>query len=150
MQRMHLYIQENHQSNSPPLPTLQIKHRRHPTPLILSPHFPLLAPCLPRQSGIKHFIKCYTSPSLHFVTNPGKLSFCPTQPCLPRLAPPRLPSNPHLVCLLPEARIAASWQIVGGGRQGQLCLQARGGGPFGAAAAVCFLTVDQRGQEERL
>lgn len=47
------------------------------------------------------------------------MQLCPPSHSLP-------PFLPHLVCLLPEASIAASSQRVGGGRRGQLCLKARG------------------------
>lgn len=73
-------------------------------------------------------VSCYP---IHLVTKKkdSKLGFwsCEVLPV------PILHCNPthhRCVCLLPEARIAASWQIVGGGRrQGQPCLQAWQGPP---------------------
>lgn len=72
------------------------------------------------EGGIKRFVKCYTCERFPLYTlwqKNSKWSFWPREV----LPVPILHSNPthhHLVCLLPEARIAASWQIVGEGRPG--------------------------------
>lgn len=79
------------------------KTTQPPTP---SPHFPPLAPCLPRQSGIKHCVKCYTSEQLPFFKcsdKTDKLSLSPMQFCPPpHLLPSIPPCIPLYVCSLKQ------------------------------------------------
>lgn len=110
----------------PPLPP--------PPPTPPEPFFPI-SPlvCLDRAG-----LRALRGTFLHaFNDKTDKLSLCPLAALLPPplqhtssppLPPFLPPPNPCLVRLLPEAKIAAWSLIVRGGRQGQLCLQARGAG----------------------
>lgn len=125
-----------------------------PPPTPPEPFFPI-SPlvCLDRAG-----LRALQGTFLHaFNDKTDKLSLCPLaalllQPLQHTSPPPFLPPpppKPCLVRLLPEAKIAAWSLIVGGGRQGQLCLQARGAGRGWGGGGVCSV-VQSNHQPESL